>query len=151
MAPEHTTVKNRHESLIIGVLMSFFLLLTAPRLVAQEVDYEQKFREYGLVDVQEVVPSIMVRLMYSTEDNFMHKDVYGSLEKAYLTPDFADRMRQAQELLHKERGTDYSLIIYDAARPHSIQSAMWKAVQGTPNVRYVASPGRKNGGHALLS
>lgn len=145
----HITIKNRFKHLSPRVLVPVFFLLTCAMMStqAQTKDYQSLLKEYGLVDVHSVDSTIIVRLMYSGTDNFMKKDVYGDLEEAYLTPAFAEKMKNAQALLHKEKGTRYSLIIYDAARPHSIQIAMWNVVKGTPNARYVASPGRKSGRH----
>lgn len=139
--------QSRHRYPLRWILVSVFLLSGTFFSPAQRIDYEKKFKEHGLIDVQTLDPSIVVHLMYSSTDNFMKKDVYGHLDKAYLTPSFADKMRRAQALLHKEKGKRYSLVIYDAARPHSIQAAMWNTVKGTPNVKYVSSPGRKNGRH----
>lgn len=141
------TQKSRDKHHLTRMLAPVLLLLCTLPLSAQQTNYDQKFKEYGLVDVQTLAPSVIVELMYSSSDNFMKKDVYGDLEKAYLTPTFAEKIRQAQALLHKEKGKRYSLIIYDGARPHSIQTVMWNTVKGTPNVKYVSSPGRKNGRH----
>lgn len=49
---------------------------------------DRKMRDAGLVDVLEVDSTLRVRLMYSTDDNFMGRDVYGDLERAYLLPHF---------------------------------------------------------------
>lgn len=148
MTTRYTAISmSRYKPFAAKVLVSAFLLFCPVYALGQRVDYEEKMRAYGLVDVQAVEPTIIVHLMYSTKDNFMKKDVYGSLERAYLTPDFADKMKRAQAILHKEKGERYSIIIYDAARPHSIQTAMWNTVKGTPNARYVSSPMRKNGRH----
>ena len=42
---------------------------------------DRKMRDAGLVDVLGVDSTLRVRLMYSTEDNFMGRDVYGDLER----------------------------------------------------------------------
>ena len=41
----------------------------------------------------------------------------------------------------------YSLIIYDAARPMSVQRKMWDVVKGTSKYRYVSNPNRGGGLH----
>lgn len=104
-------------------------------------------KDVGLVRVKDLVPEIVVSLMYSGSDNFMGKDVYGTLSDAYLHPRFTERLRKAQELLSKEKGASYALIIYDAARPLSVQRAMWNTVKDTPSRVYVASPYRGGGRH----
>ncbi len=109
------------------------------------VDYDKEFAKYGLVDVQTIDSSIAVELKYSTSDNFMGINMYGNLHKAYLRPEIADMVVKAQKLL-KAVDPDYSLIIYDAARPLSAQKMMYEKVQGTKFQRYVAYP-YNGGGH----
>ena len=111
------------------------------------VDFDAKMQEYKLVDIQtlEGAEDIIVELKYSTTDNFVGKDMYGDLEKAYFTPDFARRVVRAQQIL-RERYPQYTLMIYDAARPISVQRYMRKLVEGTPQQSFVAD-GSKGGRH----
>lgn len=103
--------------------------------------------EAGLVDIQKVDPTIKVALMYATSENFVGENMYGSLRKAYLLPHLAEKLKLIQAQLKKEKGDQFSLIIYDAARPLSVQRKMWNAVKGTPNTAYVASPSNGGGRH----
>ena len=112
---------------------------------AQEVDFDKKMKEYGLVDVQSLDAEIRVELKYATEDNFVGENMYGSLTTAYLLPHFAHKVVEAQRILRK-RYPDYSLLVYDAARPISVQRRMRRAVEGTPLQIYVAD-GQKGGRH----
>ena len=117
----------------------------------QQVDYDQRIREMGLVDVQTLNDSIMVELRYATTDNFIKQNVYGSLRKAYLLPHFAKKVALAQEIL-SQRYPGYRLLIYDAARPRSVQRHMRQVVEGTPYSAYVADDtrgGRHNYGVAV--
>ena len=131
----------------------FLLLLTLlpAGLSGQTPETAQEWREKmqaaGLVEIKEVIPDIVVDLMYSRTDNFMGTDVYGDLSEAYLVPSFAERLKEAQKLLKRERGSRYSLIIYDAARPLSVQKRMWSVVKDTPNRKYVAPPTNGGGRH----
>ena len=102
-------------------------------------------REYNLVDVQELNRDILVDLKYSTTDNFLGVDMYGDLETAYLERAFATRVVQAQQLL-QQRHPEYTLLIYDAARPISVQRAMREAVEGTEFEDFVAD-GTRGGRH----
>lgn len=114
-------------------------------------DFDELMLSYGLVDVSSLDRSIAVDLKYSTEQNFVGENMYGSLKKAYLLPHFARRVVEAQRLL-REHYPDYSLLIYDAARPLSVQRRMRQAVEGTPNEIYVADAsrgGRHNYGVAV--
>ena len=122
-----------------------FSLLLAISAAAQSVDFDKEMQRYGLVDVQTLDKEIGVELKYATEDNFVGKNMYGSLRRAYLLPHFAKKVVQAQRIL-RERHPDYSLLIYDAARPISVQRTMRKAVEGTPFTAYVAD-GTRGGRH----
>ena len=112
---------------------------------AQEVDFDNKMKEYGLVNVQTLDKEIEVELKYATEDNFVGENMYGSLTTAYLLPHFARKVVEAQRILRK-RYPEYSLLVYDAARPISVQRRMRRAVEGTPLQIYVAD-GQKGGRH----
>ena len=112
---------------------------------AQEVDFDKKMKEYGLVDIQSLDKEIRVELKYATEDNFVGENMYGSLTTAYLLPHFAKRVVEAQRILRK-RHPEYSLLIYDAARPISVQRRMRSIVEGTPLQIYVAD-GKRGGRH----
>lgn len=101
----------------------------------------------GLVDIQEVDPSIQVELMYATKDNFVGENMYGDLTKAYMLPHFAEKLKRAQRKLKSDWGAAYSLLVCDAARPLSVQRRMYEAVKGTPNRVYVASSDNGGGRH----
>lgn len=105
---------------------------------------EQKMIDQGLVNVQSVNPQIMVELKYATPDNFMKKNVYGDLTRAYLQAEIAKRVSKASDLLQKQH-PGYQLLIYDAARPNTIQYKLWDALDdlGIParqKTQYVADP-----------
>ena len=129
-------------------LLFFSLMALSISAFAQSaVDFDAKMREYKLVDIQtmEGAEDIIVELKYSTTDNFVGKDMYRDLEKAYLTPDFARKVVRAQQILRK-RNPQLTLLIYDAARPISVQRYMRKLVEGTKFQDFVAD-GTKGGRH----
>ena len=105
---------------------------------------EAKMREYGLVDISELDATICVELKYATADNFVGKNMYGGLRKAFFRPEIARAIVAVQREL-KRIDSRYSLVIYDAARPQSAQRTMYDMVRGTLKQRYVAKPAR--GGH----
>lgn len=114
-------------------------------VAVKEECFDKKMTEYGLVDIQTLDKEILVELKYSTTDNFVGKDMYGSLEKAYLEANFAKRVLQAQKILRK-RHPEYTLLIYDAARPISVQRTMRRLVEGTEFQDFVAD-GTRGGRH----
>ncbi len=96
----------------------------------------------GLVNVQQLDPTIVVELKYSTTDNFVGKAVYADLTRAYLQPMAARKLAEASTRLKVTHPT-LCLLVYDAARPRSVQWNLWNALpQYPPNVRknYVADP-----------
>ena len=118
---------------------------------AQQPDFNALMERQGLVNIQRLDSEIGVELKYATEDNFVGENMYGSLTTAYLLPHFAEKVVRAQQIL-RERHAGYSLLIYDAARPISVQRRMRRAVEGTPLEIYVADGtlgGRHNYGVAV--
>ncbi|NPV01632.1 MAG: M15 family metallopeptidase [Brevinematales bacterium] len=95
----------------------------------------------GLVDISAYDPSIKVALAYSTTNNFLGRDVYADMEKCYLLSGAAVMLTNAQAILKKNH-PGYSLVVYDGARPVSVQEAMWKLVKDTPQKIYVADPAK---------
>ena len=85
---------------------------------------EQTIIDAGLVNIQDIDPSILVDLKYSTEDNFMEKDVYGHMTRAYLQPGVAEDLMKCQEYL-QEKDSSLTLLVFDAVRPRSVQQYMW--------------------------
>lgn len=108
-------------------------------------DFDTLMSSYGLVDIKSIDDEILVELKYSSTDNFVGEDMYGDLECAYFESSFADRVVKAQQIL-KRRYPNYTLLIYDAARPISVQRHMRKVVEGTQFEGFVAD-GTKGGRH----
>jgi len=101
----------------------------------------QSLEEQGLINIHNLDPTILVNLKYATTDNFTKTILYDSLDEAYLHPLAAEKLVKAQNLL-KELHPEYSLLVYDAVRPLSVQRKMFDAVKGTNQQAYVANPDR---------
>lgn len=106
----------------------------------------QYFDSLGLVDVSGMDESIAVSLLYATPRNFVGEVMYDDLTEAYLHPEAAEALLKAQQLL-KEQHPDYTLIVYDAARPMRVQRKMWNRVRGTSKNVYVSNPANGGGLH----
>ena len=104
------------------------------------INYEEYFEQAGLVDIQTAIPDVVVDLKYATADNFMGEILYPDLRKAYLLPHMISRLARVHARL-QELKPGYRLVIYDAARPLSIQRRMFERVRGTPQEQYVAKRG----------
>lgn len=125
------------------------LALTAVPSYAQQKTLSKtaaSMKQQGYVNVQDEDPSIKVSLMYSRPDNFTGKVLYKDLKEAFLHPQAAKALAKAQKELKRLR-PDLSLIIFDAARPMSIQQQMWNVVKGTPKNIYVSNPANGGGLH----
>jgi D-alanyl-D-alanine dipeptidase len=105
---------------------------------------EQAVNNAGLIDIYAVDTTIVVDLKYSTTDNFLGLDVYGAYNKCYLQPDVAEKLKAAQQFL-KLQFPYYNLVVYDAARPRSIQYKMWDTINVplAERSKYLSNP--KNG------
>lgn len=105
---------------------------------------EQTIIDAGLVDIKTIDSSIVVDLKYSTTDNFLGMDVYGTFNKCYLQPDVAQKLRSAQQFL-RSKFSFYNLVVYDAVRPRSIQYKMWDTIKipYPERSKYLSNP--KNG------
>lgn len=125
------------------MLMPLLLLLWLPAVgrgkAAAAADFDALMRKQGLVDVATLDPSITVDLKYSTTDNFVGRDMYGGLKKAYLYKATAQSLLKALKQL-QAIDPKWIFIVYDAARPVSVQRIMWNLVKGTDKQKYVASP-----------
>ena len=103
-------------------------MLISAVAIAQSSDFDAEMRKYGLVNIKDLDKTIIVDLKYSSEDNFVGEDMYGELEDAYFEREFADRVAHAQRIL-QSRHPEYTLLIYDAARPISVQRYMHQLIQ----------------------
>lgn len=100
----------------------------------------------GFIHIAEADSSIAIDLMYTHADNFTGEVLYEDLKEAYLHPEAMKSLSEAQRFL-KEQHPGYSLIVYDAARPMSVQQKMWNVVKGTSKYIYVSNPSRGGGLH----
>ena len=126
------------------IQLLIYILITTSLLQSPQ-SFDSMMQEYDLVDINTLDGDILVDLKYSTTDNFVGKDMYGDLDRAYFVRDFADRVVEAQRILQSKH-PQYTLLIYDAARPLSVQRAMRKVVEGTEFENFIAD-GTKGGRH----
>jgi len=95
----------------------------------------------GFADIARRDTTILIDLKYATTDNFTGKILYKELNKAYLHPVAMEKLSKASELLRQSH-PGLRLLVYDAARPLSVQKEMFDAVKDTPYRAYVADPSR---------
>ena len=107
-------------------------------------DIEKQLEQIGLQNVAQEIPGVEVYMVYATPYNFMGRVLYEGLDEAYLVPEAVEKLRKANELLRKKR-IDLHLVVYDAARPRSIQQQMWNVVENTELEDFVANPNKSGG------
>lgn len=90
--------------------------------------FEFIYKNIGLVNVQDLDPTIHVHLRYADTNNLLKQDFYDGLKNAYLNCDAAIMLANAQYYL-KQMRPDLSLLVLDAARPNHIQQLMWDSLK----------------------
>ncbi len=105
----------------------------------------------GLVDVQDLEPSIVVALNKLTSDNFTGQPLPGyEANRAFLRPQGAQALANVQRRLAPRR---LGLKVYDAYRPARATRAMvaWARAQGRGDLvgPYIASVSYHNSGQAV--
>lgn len=87
------------------------------------------------------IHGLAVDLRYATPCNFVGRDLYGSLDCAWLHHLAAEGMERAVALLARE-APGLRLLVLDALRPHRVQIELWDFLEGTDLRQYVADPAR---------
>lgn len=93
----------------------------------------------GLVDVLKLDSTILTDVRYATENNFTGKVLYPVEFGIFLEPELAIRIVRAHARL-REVIPDARFVIFDAARPISVQYRMFDLVKGTDKEKYIAYP-----------
>ena len=118
-----------------------FVLFTLLPLCGFSQSLDERIASHGLTDLRDLDSTILIDMKYATTDNFMAKNVYGELHGAYLLDKVAKAVVAANKELAKLK-PGHRIVIFDAARPISVQRYMWSLVKDTPDKIYVASPTR---------
>jgi D-alanyl-D-alanine dipeptidase len=106
-----------------------FMLITSAVLFSQSVSPAA----HRLVDLQALIPDLVVDLPYATPQNFTGEILYPA-NRALLVEPAAQALASAAALL---RAQGYRLKVWDAYRPLSVQRKLWEK---KPDRNFVASP-----------
>ncbi|MBT3589978.1 MAG: M15 family metallopeptidase [Candidatus Marinimicrobia bacterium] len=120
----------------------FIIILLSGCNTTQTVISKETIVKHDLVNIQEIDPTLLVDLKYSTNDNFMEMDVYGNLEICYMRRLPAEMLLKAHNIL-KEKYPKLRLLIFDGLRPRSIQWILWNTLTDVPESersQFVANP-----------
>ena len=125
----------------------FLLMFVSCKSVDQQGKSEMELglEQLGLQNVAEEILGIEVYMVYATPYNFMGRVLYTDLDEAYLVPEAMEKLQKANDILRKRR-LDLHLVVYDAARPRTIQEQMWAVVENTDLEDFVANPNKRGGG-----
>ncbi len=88
-----------------------------------------------LVDVQKVIPGIVLDIRYATTNNFTGQKLYPSA-RCFLRREAAEHLKAVQHDLHEQ---GFALKIFDGYRPLSVQKKMWAIY---PHEGFVANPAK---------
>ena len=88
-----------------------------------------------LVEVNRVIPNVVLDIRYATTNNFTGQQLYPSA-RCFLRPAPAEKLRAVQADLARQ---GLGLKIYDGYRPLSVQKRMWEVY---PHEGYVANPAK---------
>jgi len=87
------------------------------------------------------IEGIAVDLRYASVDNFVGRNLYGTLDCAWVHHLAAAGLERAVALLERE-APGHRLLVLDAVRPHRVQLQLWDHLEGTDLLQYVADPAR---------
>lgn len=87
------------------------------------------------------IRGIAVDLRYAGLDNFVGRDLYGTVDCAWLHRLAAEGLERAVALLARE-APGHRLLVLDALRPHRVQVQLWDHLDGTDLRQYIADPAR---------
>ena len=86
-----------------------------------------------LVNVQKILPSIVLDIRYATADNFIGRSLY-SAPLCFLQPETVRRLGNVQNALLRRK---LGLKVFDGYRPLSVTKIFWEFL---PDDRYCADP-----------
>jgi zinc D-Ala-D-Ala dipeptidase len=87
------------------------------------------------------VGGIALDLRYASDRNFVGRNLYGTLDCAWLHRRAAEGLERAVALLERN-APGHRLLVLDALRPHRVQIQLWDFLAGTDLRQYVADPAR---------
>jgi D-alanyl-D-alanine dipeptidase len=90
-----------------------------------------------MVDIQSLIPTIVIDLRYASTNNFMKRRMYAEgTSRSYLRSPAASALMEVQKDLNR---IGLGLKIFDAYRPYAVTEKFWELVHDD---RYVADPSK---------
>ena len=91
---------------------------------------------YGLVNLADLDPNLVIDLRYKTADNFTGRQIYPDSAIGLLRKETAMKLKKANEIFQKD---GYKIKVLDAYRPQHIQYMLWYFL---PDPNFVGDPAR---------
>ena len=101
----------------------------------EEIASHPAFRHLSTIE------PVAVDLRYASTGNFVGRNLYGTLDCAWLHRLAAAGLELAASLLARE-APGHRLLVLDALRPQRVQVQLWDHLEGTDLRQYVADPAR---------
>lgn len=105
-------------------------VISNPRMYHEMIEAQPDSR---LVDLEKIIPGVVLDIRYATKNNFTGKKIYNS-PKAYLRVPVAEALKKVQEDLNT---MGLAIKVFDAYRPYS---ATVKFYEVYPDTNFVAAP-----------
>ena len=123
--------------LILGIIIIIILLIIILIIINNQYnDYLLKIN--GLVNINDINPTIVTDMKYYTKNNFMKEKLYIN-NKCMLQKQVATKLSKIHEKLKKK--LNIRLKVYDCYRPKFIQKKMYDKIN---NIKYVDHPNNSN-------
>lgn len=87
------------------------------------------------------IEGIALDLRYATDNNFVGRNLYGTLNCAWLHREAAAGLERTVQWLGVNQ-PGLTLAVLDALRPHRVQIELWDFLEGTELRQYLADPAR---------
>ena len=124
---------------LVGVLSAVFF---CQLFFAESIASSSHNHEIDVANIQELDPTILVDLRYSSKNNFLKEDMYGDLEECFLRRKPTEMLCQANKHL-KASHPELRLLVFDGLRTRSVQKKLWDALDTIPvslRTQFVADP-----------
>ncbi len=120
-------------SLALAILLSSFSAAGEFSDLAEELSQRPDLVNVGSWS------SLSLDIRYSTENNFMGRDIYGEFNHCFLHQHAARQLKRSLQALSESK-PGWKFLVFDCLRPRRAQWKLWEVVKGTPQQRYVANP-----------
>lgn len=132
---QENTLRHRTVFVLADTAAATVKRVAADAMAADTSYLELVLSSYELVDIHDLDTCIRVKLAYADTANFLGRNFYDGLRRAYLPCEVAIRLCNAQYYLNSINPR-LCLLILDATRPLHIQQMMWDSLDMPPDRKF---------------